>query len=420
MMYKIGYMQDQIGLFQNTSTRSTPLAHRVRPINLDEFVGQQKVLERINKLNLERIPHIVFFGPPGSGKTTLAQILASKLECETFSFSAVLGGVKELREIIAQTELILKNEGKKSVIFIDEIHRFNKAQQDALLPHLEDGKFILLGATTEYPQTSLNQAILSRVQTWRLEAHSEQDIEKIIIRVLENEEFTLPTEVVRYIALHNNGDARSALNQIENLLNKREEVQSLDSSDIIEQFLFSNRKFDRNSERHYDVISAFIKSVRGSDVDAALLWLAVMLDGGEDIDFIARRLMILASEDIGNADPRAIQIATSVHYTIKQIGMPEARIPLAQATTYLAKAPKSNASYLAINKAMAFVKENPTIEVPTHLRNHHPDKKNYLYPHSYPNHHIDQEYMINNEKFYKSSGLGYEKMQEDYQGKIKS
>lgn len=411
-------MQDQIGLFQSTTKSSTPLAHRVRPNNLDQFVGQPKVLERIERLNLKMIPHIVFFGPPGSGKTTLAKILANKLECEIFEFSAVLGGVKELREIIKQTEAILINEGKKSVIFIDEIHRFNKAQQDALLPHLEDGKFVLLGATTEYPQTSLNQAILSRVQTWRLEAHTEKDIENIIKRVLDSEKFKLPEEVTKYIAIHNNGDARSALNQIENLLNKKEEVKSLESSEIIEKFLFSNRRFDRNSERHYDVISAFIKSVRGSDVDASLLWLAVMLDGGEEVDFIARRLLILASEDIGNADPRAIQVAMSVHYTVKQIGMPEARIPLAQATVYLAKAPKSNAAYLAINKAMAFVKENPTIEVPTHLRNHHPDKKNYKYPHTRPNHFVEQEYMSENEAFYESSNLAYEKMQEDYQAKV--
>lgn len=412
-------MQDQIGLFENSENKSAPLAHRVRPISLDDFVGQSNIINRLKNLDFKYLPHIILYGPPGSGKTTLAQILANKLECETFNFSAVLGGVKDLRDIISKTEELLVHEGKRSVIFIDEIHRFNKAQQDALLPHLENGKFILLGATTEYPQTSLNQAILSRVQTWKLAAHSEEDIEKILLNVLLAESFELPDDVIKFIAKHNNGDARSALNQIENLLIKKDEITGLESSKIIKRYLFSNRRYDKNSDRHYDVISAFIKSVRGSDVDAALLWLAVMLDGGEDVDFIARRLMILASEDIGNADPRAIQIAASVHYTIKQIGMPEARIPLAQATVYLAKAPKSNAAYLAIDNALRFVRENPTVEVPTHLRNHHPDKKNYLYPHSYENHYVDQDYKLGNEKFYESSRLAYEKMQEDYQEKVK-
>lgn len=412
-------MPDQMGLFQTADNTSAPLAHRVRPQELSSFVGQSNVIDRINRLNLKQIPHIIFFGPPGSGKTTLAQILTTQLGCEIFHFSAVLGGVKELREIISQTENLLTHQGKKSVIFIDEIHRFNKAQQDALLPHLENGKFILLGATTEYPQTSLNQAILSRVQTWKLEALTTKNIEEILKRVIKHEKLELADEVINYIAIHNNGDARSALNQLESILSKRDKIQNLESSEIIEKFLFTKRRFDKNSERHYDVISAFIKSIRGSDVDASLLWLAVMLDGGEDVDFIARRLLILASEDIGNADPRAIQIASSVHYTIKQIGMPEARIPLAQATVYLAKAPKSNASYLAIDKALAYVKENPTIEVPTHLRNHHPDKKNYLYPHNHPNHYVDQEYMLTKESFYDSSYLGYEKMQEEFQTKIK-
>lgn len=412
-------MQDQIGLFQDSPQLKSPLAHRVRPKSMKDFMGQPEIKRRLEKLSPSNMPHIIFFGPPGSGKTTLAQILGRQLDVEVFNFNAVLGGVKELREIIQEAEGLKSTQGKKSAIFIDEIHRFNKAQQDALLPHLENGNFILLGATTEYPQTSLNQAILSRVQTWRLEAHSKEDITEIIERVLNMESLELAQEVIEYIARHNNGDARSALNQIENLLINRDVISDLSSKEIIDNYLFTKRRYDKSSDRHYDVISAFIKSVRGSDVDASLLWLAVMLDGGEDIDFIARRLMILASEDIGNADPRALQLATSTHYMIKQVGMPEARIPLAQATVYLAKAPKSNASYKAIDNALAFVRENPTVEVPTHLRNHHPDKKNYKYPHSYENHYVEQQYMNNSEVFYKSSRLAYEKMQEDYNDRIK-
>ena len=225
--------------------------------------------------------------------------------------------------------------------------------------------------------------------------------------------------MVTYICQNVNGDARVLLNQIETLIQNRNEIAELSSQEIIKNYLFDNRKFDKSGDRHYDVISAFIKSIRGSDVDAAVLWLAVMLDGGEDIEFIARRLIILASEDIGNADPRALQLATSAHYGIKQIGMPEARIILSQAVTYLAQAPKSNASYRAIDNALEYVRSNPTIEVPTHLRNHHPDKKNYKYAHSYPNNWVDQKYTHVNQKFYHSSGHGYERMQDEIQTKIR-
>ncbi len=412
-------MHDQMGLFQFQQTSKTPLAHRVRPTVLECFVGQKSVLKRLEQTIGSAMPHVILYGPPGSGKTTLAQIIAQKMEAKIFNFNAVLGGVKDLREIILEGQELKKTQGISSVIFIDEIHRFNKAQQDALLPHLETANFTLLGATTEYPQTSLNQAILSRVQTWKLSPHTDEDIVLILQNTLSSEDFKLQPEITSFIAKHSNGDARSALNQLEVLLKAREEIGNLPTSEIIEKYLFSERKYDKDSHRHYDVISAFIKSVRGSDENAALLWLAVMLDGGEDIDFIARRLMILASEDIGNADPRALQMATSTHYMIKQIGMPEARIPLAQTTLYLAKAPKSNAAYLAIDKALAYVKSNPTLEVPTHLRNHHPDKKKYLYPHSYENHFIEQDYMNEAEVFYSSSKLGYEKLQEDFQKKIR-
>ncbi|MCO4756191.1 MAG: recombination factor protein RarA, partial [Bacteriovoracaceae bacterium] len=292
--------------------------------------------------------------------------------------------------------------------------------QDALLPYLEKGDFVLFGATTEYPQTALNRALLSRVQLWNLEMLKKQELVQIIKRASEKRALVLTDEVIDFIADNNNGDARAALNQVEILEQNKDAIEELEFEQIKKQFLFSQRRYDKNSERHYDVISAFIKSIRGSDADAALLWLAVMLDGGEDPDFIGRRLIIAASEEVGNADPRALQIACDAHYSIKQIGMPEARIPLAQATVYLARAPKSNASYLAIDKALNYVRSAKTIEVPTHLRNHHPDKKNYKYPHNFPKHWVEQKYHEEPESFFSPGDLGYERMQSDNIDKMKS
>ncbi|MEX0799003.1 MAG: replication-associated recombination protein A [Bacteriovoracaceae bacterium] len=412
-------MKDQMGLFQKNETANSPLAFELRPSSLDEFFGQSGAKKRIARLNFEKLPHIIFWGPPGTGKTTLAEIMAKRAQLELFNFNAVMGGVNDLRKLIAQAQDLYKLEGKKSIIFIDEIHRFNKAQQDALLPYLEKGDFVLFGATTEYPQTALNRALLSRVQLWNLEKLSKNELKEIIKRALNLRSISLVPEVVDFIADNNNGDARAALNQVEILEQNKDAIADLDFESIKKQFLFSQRQYDKNSERHYDVISAFIKSLRGSDANAALLWLAVMLDGGEDPVFIARRLIIAASEDIGNADPRALQLANDAHYATKQIGMPEARIPLAQAAVYLANAPKSNSSYLAIDEALSFVRENKTIEVPTHLRNNHPDKKNYKYPHSYPNHWTEQNYSHVKERFYTPGELGYERMQTDNLDKMK-
>lgn len=412
-------MKDQIGLFQKKETSASPLAFELRPTELSEFFGQSGAKKRIERLNFDKLPHIIFWGPPGTGKTTLATILAKKAALELFNFNAVMGGVNELRKLIAQAQDLYQLEGKRSIIFIDEIHRFNKAQQDALLPYLEKGDFVLFGATTEYPQTALNRALLSRVQLWGLEQLKKDELKSIIRRAMEARELSLSEEVVEFIADNNNGDARAALNQIEILEQNKDAIEELEFEEIKQQFLFSQRRYDKNSERHYDVISAFIKSIRGSDPDAALLWLAVMLDGGEDPAFIGRRLIIAASEEVGNADPRALQIACDAHYATKNIGMPEARIPLAQATVYLARSPKSNSSYLAIDEALAYVRGAKTLEVPTHLRNHHPDKKNYKYPHSYPGHWVFQNYKTGNETFYSPGDLGYEKMQTQYLDKVK-
>ncbi|MAX66012.1 MAG: replication-associated recombination protein A [Bacteriovoracaceae bacterium] len=410
-------MKEQIDLFTESINDAAPLAYRVRPKEISLFFGQNQLKERLKTLDYQNMPHIVFYGPPGSGKTTMAHILANESHHKLHSFNAVLAGVSELRKLIKEATADSLNGQQKAIIFIDEIHRFNKAQQDALLPHLEKGDFILFGATTENPNTTLNKAILSRVQKWPLYPLKNHEIKKLLL--LHAKKYHFSEDLLNYIAKHSNGDARYALNQLEILIINAKKIENQKTETIIKEYLFSNRRYDKNDERHYDVISAFIKSVRGSDTDAAILWLAVMLDGGEDIEFIARRLIVLASEDIGNADPRALQMATSAHYSIKNIGMPEARIILAQATTYLAQAPKSNSSYLAIDKALEYVRQHPTVEVPTHLRNHHPDKKNYRYPHAFQNHWIEQKYHSTSQVFFETSLNGYEKMQSDYQSKIR-
>lgn len=412
-------MDKQFGLFEtDNNVNSKPLAYRLRPENIDYFFGQSKIKNKFNSLNIENIPHIILWGPPGTGKTTLSKILAQKAKLQLFNFNAVLGGVNDLRKIIQEALTLKSSSGIKSAIFIDEIHRFNKAQQDALLPYLEAGDFVLFGATTEYPQTSLNKAILSRVQLWAFEKLDFKSLLSLLDNAVNLEKIKIDRDVLEYIANYCNGDARSALNELELIINHKG-YEDLSIDEIKTNILNVQRKYDKNSERHYDVISAFIKSIRGSDTNAAILWLAVMIDGGETPEFIARRLIISASEDIGNADPRALQVATSCHYSIKNIGMPEARIILAQATTYLAQAPKSNSSYLAIDEALSFVKNNPTIEVPTHLRNHHPDKKNYKYPHSFSNHWTEQDYQGFSFNFFTSSNIGYERMQKEYLDKIK-
>ncbi|MFA6236216.1 MAG: replication-associated recombination protein A [Bacteriovorax sp.] len=369
-----------------------PLAHLSRPETFQEFIGHEEIFKTYPYLKTKNFPSIILFGPSGTGKTTLARLLAHNSGKEFYKFNAVLGGVADLKKLIATAEEMRDKTGQQAILFVDEIHRFNKAQQDALLPYIEEGAFTLIGATTENPRVSVNKALLSRMHIVGLKELSSDDIYKILLQTKEKFEMEIDSGLLIIIAEFAGGDARVALNTLEAAAKlktpTKEEIKSL----IIE----NARAFDKGGNRHYDVISAFIKSLRGSDPQAAILWLAVMIDGGEDPVFIARRLVIFASEDVGNADPTALTLATSALHSIANIGMPEARIILAQATTYLASTYKSNAAYLAIDQALEFVRSQATIDVPDHLRNHPPiGAQKYMYPHSYENHFVKQNYTQN-------------------------
>ena len=387
-----------------------PLAHRMRPRTLEDFEGAPNLLGKYPILKGKSLPSLILWGPPGCGKTTLAEVLALEKEIPFFKFNAVLGGLAELRKIIEKAEKDHAGQSLPWILFIDEIHRFNKAQQDALLPFVESGSFTLIGATTENPYTSVNKALLSRVQPIKLPKLKESSILSLLKKALKKEGKKASTKLLEAFSYLSDGDSRKALSYLENafhspLIDKEDptpkEIQTLT--------LGAHRTFDRDGDRHYDVISAFIKSMRGSDPHSATLWLAVMLEGGEDPQFIARRLVIFSSEDIGNADPRALTLATSCLQAVQSIGMPESRIILSQTTNYLASTVKSNASYKAINDAIEFVKERPTIEVPPHLKNKGPQKKEYKYPHNYPEGYVPQAYSSpDTPLFYKPHSRGQE------------
>lgn len=377
----------QTNLFSNVSTSQSealsPLAHRFRPKKLREFVGQTDAIKKLKNLKNRSYRGIILWGPPGSGKTTLAHILGDELGLEVYPFNAVLGGIAELKKLIESLLETKKLTGKNGIIFIDEIHRFNKSQQDALLPYVEQGSFLLIGATTEYPKTSLNKALLSRTEVVELKKLSTPEIIEILTRTLVDLNLTLDEKKLALIAEASSGDARRALSNLEIIANHQAQL----NFEEIHQILLDNaREYDKNSNRHYDVISAFIKSMRGSDVNAALLWLAVMLDGGEDPVFIARRMIIFASEDIGMANPQALLMAQAALQACKEIGMPEVRINLGHVVSYLALSAKSNKAYEAINQALDFVRQQGTIEVPEYLKSSptplHSEK--YLYSHAHP------------------------------------
>jgi len=404
-----------------------PLADRVRPKTIDEFIGQSHLIDKGRILSLinknKQLFSMLFWGPPGTGKTTLARIIAGSADAEIHELSAVSSGVKDLRKIIAMGQAN-RNSGKMTILFIDEIHRFSKSQQDALLHAVEEGIVTLIGATTENPSFEVISPLLSRCRVLTLKPLSSQALSTILTHAFETDillqkgDIQLDEKNRQRLILSAGGDARKMLNALDVSISLAGQ-KGVITEDILSEALQSRTQiYDKTGDYHYDTISAFIKSVRGSDPDAAVYWLAVMLEGGEKPEFVARRLIILASEDIGNADPMGLSVAVSGFQAVHMIGMPEAAIILSQITTYLASAPKSNASYTAINTALAKVKNEGTPGVPLHLRNAPTNLmksmdygKNYDYPHKHPDHFVDANYFPDGNKsmFYKPTNIGYEK-----------
>ncbi|HMS33661.1 MAG TPA: replication-associated recombination protein A [Ignavibacteria bacterium] len=412
------------------STADTPLAERMRPESLNDFAGQKHLISEGKPIRImiekNEPSSMILWGPPGVGKTTLALLIANLVKAEFIQLSAISSGVKDVRAAIEKAEFNLKRKGSKTILFIDEIHRFNKAQQDSLLQSAEKGTIILIGATTENPSFEVISPLLSRSRVYILEELTKDDFYFIINNVLANDKLLsklkIEIEDRDFLIMLSNGDARRLLNGLELAV----KLSKPDDKNIIyltneifkETFQTNYIKYDKNQEEHYNIISAFIKSVRGSDPDAAVYWIARMLKGGEDPKFIARRMIVLASEDIGNADPYALTLATSAFTAIDYIGMPEATLILSQTATYLASCPKSNASYIAISKAKQDVSENPPFDVPIHLKNA-PTKlmkdlnygKEYKYAHDFENNFTEQLYLpdeLKDKIYYEPSENGME------------
>ena len=381
-------------------------------------------------IRADKLSSVIFYGPPGTGKTTLAKVIAGATKAEFVSINATAAGKKDMEAVVEQAKNSLGMYGRRTILFIDEIHRFNKGQQDYLLPFVEDGTIILIGATTENPYFEVNGALLSRSVIFELKSLDKEDIRILLRRAVTDEErgmgayhAVLEPDAEDFLADISNGDARAALTAIELgvLTTERSEDGKIHITLDVAQECIQKRvvRYDKMGDQHYDTISAFIKSIRGSDPDAAVYYLARMLYAGEDIRFIARRMMISASEDVGNADPNALNVAVSAALAVERIGMPEARIILAQVATYLASAPKSNASYLAVDRATECMKQTMTAPVPVHLQDAHYKGSEklghglgYLYAHNYPNHYVEQQYLpdaLKDEVFYEPTEIGYEK-----------
>ncbi|MEG0773287.1 replication-associated recombination protein A [Clostridium sp.] len=414
--------------------KNVPLAQRLKPSTLEDYIGQEHILGKdkllYRAIKSDRLTSLILHGLPGIGKTSLAKVIANTTKSNFIELNAVTSGLKELREVVEVAFNNLRMRNEKTIVFIDEIHRFNKSQQDALLPHVEKGTIILIGATTENPYFEVNKALLSRSMIFSLEPLNESHIKKIIYNALSNKELgygntniNLTAEALRFICENSNGDARRALNALEigvlTTTRSNDGIINLDLKVMEECMQKKHINYDKTGDNHNDVISAFIKSMRGSNADAAIHYLARMIYAGEDPEFIARRLVIAASEDVGNADPYALLVANAAMNAVKNIGMPEARIPLAQAVTYISSAPKSNAAYNAINKALEDVEKGIIGQVPIHLRNKSysvahkiGNGEEYKYPHDYTNHYVKQQYMpteLLNVIYYEPTNAGYEK-----------
>ena len=414
--------------------KESPLASRLRPTTLDEVVGQQHIIGKdkllYRAIQADKLGSIIFYGPPGTGKTTLAKVIASTTSAEFMQINATSAGKKDMEEVVAKAKDNSGMYGKKTILFVDEIHRFNKGQQDYLLPFVEDGTVILIGATTENPYFEVNGALLSRSVIFELKPLSKEDIKTLILRAVNDSEKgmgayngSIDQDALDFLADVANGDARAALTAIELgiLTTPRSEDGRIHITLEVASECIQKRvvRYDKTGDNHYDTISAFIKSMRGSDPDAAVYYLARMLYAGEDIRFIARRIMICASEDVGNADPNALTVAVSAAQAVERIGMPEAQIILSQAVTYVASAPKSNAANEAIARAMEAVQSTRTAPIPVHLQDAHykgaqklGHGDGYQYAHAYPNHYVKQQYLpdgLTDAKFYEPTEQGYEK-----------
>lgn len=431
------YMKEQ------TLEKESPLASRMRPVKLDEVVGQEHIIGKdkllYRAIKADKISSVIFYGPPGTGKTTLAKVIANTTSAHFVQLNATMSGKKDMEEVVEQAKKTLGMYQQKTILFVDEIHRFNKSQQDYLLPFVEDGTLILIGATTENPYFEVNSALLSRSIIFELKPLTKESIKTLITRALTDTKKGLGSyralmddDAKEFLADISGGDARSALNAVELgvLTTKRSEdgwihITLETASECIQKRAV---RYDKNGDQHYDTISAFIKSMRGSDPDAAVYYLAKMLAAGEDIKFIARRIMICASEDVGNADPMAIVVATSASQAVERVGMPEAQIILSQAAIYVASAPKSNACCNAIFAAMDSVKSRKTT-VPAHLQDaHYRASSNlgrgigYKYAHDYPNHYVQQQYLpdeIKDAHFYFPTDNGHEKEIQEYFHRIR-
>lgn len=424
---------------QQNMEKDSPLASRLRPVKLEEVVGQQHIIGKdkllYRAIQADKLSSIIFYGPPGTGKTTLAKVIANTTSAVFTQLNATAAGKKDMEEVVAQAKNNSGMYGKKTILFVDEIHRFHKGQQDYLLPFVEDGTIILIGATTENPYFEVNGALLSRSVIFELKSLEKEDIKVLLLRAVKDRErgmgaynARLDEEALDFLADASNGDARAALTAVELgvLTTPRSEDGIIHITLEVASECIQKRvvRYDKSGDNHYDTVSAFIKSMRGSDPDAAVYYLARMLYAGEDIKFIARRIMICASEDVGNADPNALVVAVNACQAVERVGMPEAQLILAQAVIYVAGAPKSNACTEAIGRAMEAVKHTMTAPIPSHLMDSHYKGAgklghglDYQYAHVFPNHYVKQQYLpdgLEGSRFYEPTEQGYEKQIKDW------